>query len=405
MGQSLIYETISRTSPLSIESTAFGINERTLRRACAWAILVFLMFGELGLGWDIQWHALVGRDRFWTPPHILIYTAVGGAGLISLFLILADTVRYRRKVPGVNEQSTITVFGIFHAPLGFIVCGMGPLICAIAAPFDNYWHQLYGIDITLWSPFHLMGAIGGMLTAFGLVYAFAAEVVIERHAGRPSRTFLGLTTLEWGALILLSALFRLTLSALTQFPGFSVGPFELLTYPLPLALGCGLCIVSALHFARKAGAATILGLLTMLHTLITEAFVPWAVRLMVTQMGLSYRFPGRLPFFNVTAALLSLTFVLAGLLADVVIYRQSRAHPDRAWRAGWLSGMLVALLALVVAPLIIVATVFLLPAGVVYMPAQSVLPLAMTLPLALAVGAIGGAIGEKLGDTWHKNSL
>jgi hypothetical protein len=399
MGRLLIYETISRTSPLSIEKTASrDVTERILRRACAWTILVFLILGELGLGWDIQWHALVGRDRFWTPPHILIYTAVGGAGLVSLFMVLLDTLRYRRKAPGVDDSSTITVLRVFHAPLGFIVCGAGPLICLIAAPFDNYWHQLYGIDITLWSPFHLMGAIGGILTAFGLVYAFASEVAIERHADRAPRTFLGLTALEWGALILLAALLRLTLSALTQFPGFALGPVELLTYPLPLALGAGLCIVSTLRFTRRPGAATILGLLTVLHTLISEAFVPWAVRVMVIRMGLTYRFPGRLPFFNLTATLLSLTFVVAGLLIDIIVFGLRRADSP-----GWLLGMLAALPAVIVAPLIIVTTVNLLPAGIVYMPAQALPPLLATLPLVLAVGALAGVPGEKLGKTWYEN--
>src|SRR5258708_39990176 len=112
--------------------------------------------------------------------------------MVSLFMILADTLRYRHRAPGVSEKSTVRIFRIFHAPLGFIICGMGPLICLIAAPFDNYWHQLYGIDVNLWSPFHLMGTIGGLLTGIGLVYAFASEAMIERQRGRLSRAFLGL---------------------------------------------------------------------------------------------------------------------------------------------------------------------------------------------------------------------
>ena len=30
-----------------------------------------------GLVWDISWHMTIGRDTFWTPAHLLIYT--GGA--------------------------------------------------------------------------------------------------------------------------------------------------------------------------------------------------------------------------------------------------------------------------------------------------------------------------------------
>lgn len=398
---------------LSSLKTPFKVTEHLLRRVCSWMILAFLICGELGLSWDIQWHALVGRDRFWTPPHILIYFAVGGAGILSLFMLLADTLRYRCQTPGVDERSTICVFRIFHAPLGFIICGIGPLICLIAAPLDNYWHQLYGIDINLWSPFHLMGAMGGIITAFGLIYAFASENSIDRQAGRRLRTLLGLTMLEWGAFILLSALLRLTLSALTQFPGFAVGPFTILTYPLPLVLGAGLCFASAPRFIRKPGAATLLGLLTVAHTLLTEAFVPWAVRLLVNQMGLNYRFPGRLPFFNVTATLLSLTFVVAGLLIDIVIFGRRRSANGKgkteipAWSrySGGKLGVLAAFPIVIIAPLIIATTIRFLPEGVVYMPMQSLFPLIVTFPLVLIIGTLAGMLGEKLGTMWYENTL
>jgi hypothetical protein len=38
------------------------------------------------------------------------------------------------------------------------------LLSAIAFPLDNYWHQLYGLDVTIWSPFHVM-IISGMVLA------------------------------------------------------------------------------------------------------------------------------------------------------------------------------------------------------------------------------------------------
>src|SRR5205814_4521065 len=45
--------------------------ERKLRRVSAWLMLFFLIQGELGAVWDREWHAYVGRDQFWTPPHTL----------------------------------------------------------------------------------------------------------------------------------------------------------------------------------------------------------------------------------------------------------------------------------------------------------------------------------------------
>src|SRR6266702_1629499 len=84
--------------------------ERKLRRVSGWLMLFFLVQGELGAVWDREWHAFVGRDQFWTPPHTLIYSCVSGAGLIALFMVLCETYRYRLNSAGVNDESTISVF-------------------------------------------------------------------------------------------------------------------------------------------------------------------------------------------------------------------------------------------------------------------------------------------------------
>src|SRR5713101_2694911 len=68
-------------------------------------------------------------------------------GLLCLGMVLAETIRYRRRMPGVNDQTTSKVLRIFHAPLGFIVTGFGMFMILLAAPLDNYWHVLYGIDV------------------------------------------------------------------------------------------------------------------------------------------------------------------------------------------------------------------------------------------------------------------
>ena len=101
--------------------------ERYLRRTAAWIMLFFLLQGQLSSIWDREWHYFVGRDWFWTPPHKLIYSYVAGAGLIALAVTLTDTIRYFKGAPGVNGTSTVCIFKIFHAPLGFIIAGFGAL--------------------------------------------------------------------------------------------------------------------------------------------------------------------------------------------------------------------------------------------------------------------------------------
>src|SRR5579871_2616291 len=179
---------MARSEAHAIEAVHPGLSgqadrgERRLRRIGAWLALFFLIQGELGAVWDREWHAYVGRDQFWTPPHTLIYSCVAGAGLIALAMVFVETFRYRRHVPGVDDSSTMPIFGFFHAPLGFTVLGFGALIALIAAPLDNYWHELYGIDIALWAPFHMMGVTGGLIGIMGMIYVFASEAAVERKS-------------------------------------------------------------------------------------------------------------------------------------------------------------------------------------------------------------------------------
>src|SRR6266487_3264265 len=201
------------TNKQESSSTQFSkppdLAERRLRRIGAWLMLILALQAELGLAWDRNWHDLVGRNEFFTPPHIMLYSGIAVSGLIALFVVLIDTYRYYKKTPGVDDNSTVRILRFFHAPLGYVILGFGALIDLLAAPFDNYWHILYGIDVTLWSPFHLMGTVGGILAGLGAAYIFASEATIERQVERPSFHLLGLSGPEWGLLILLSAFIEL----------------------------------------------------------------------------------------------------------------------------------------------------------------------------------------------------
>lgn len=390
----------------SLHSQAPALGERRLRRVGAWILLYLALQAELGLAWDRNWHDLIGRDQFWTLPHTMLYLGVGGAGLIAIVVVLADTWRYYKKKPGVDDDSTIDFLRFFHAPLGYILLGFGALTDLLAAPLDNYWHLLYGIDVTLWSPFHIMGTIGGLLIELGMLYIFASEIVIERQTAHLPRRLLGFSALEWGLLSILAASINLTLPALTAFIPITIGPLQVYTYAFALTLAGTFSLVSAIQITRKAGAALLLVALLSIESLYTQAYVPFAIRTSVDWLGLSYRFVDRRPAFNLTLALIPLLFLLPALLMGWLAARNKRKDNQNILPGAWLLALLMAI-PTVVFPSIIASFVdilpgFSLPAGMFALQA-SWLDMLVALPFTFLIGMAAVVCGKVLGDIWYMN--
>jgi hypothetical protein len=64
---------------------AKGIKDLARLRLVTGSTLILVsLVGLLGADWDIQWHAVVGRDRTFTPPHDLILISIGLSGIVVL---------------------------------------------------------------------------------------------------------------------------------------------------------------------------------------------------------------------------------------------------------------------------------------------------------------------------------
>jgi len=59
----------------------------------------------------------------------------------------------------------------FRAPLGYFILGVGVLQMLISAPFDDWWHRRYGVDVSVWSPPHLIGFSGAVVMLCGVIIA------------------------------------------------------------------------------------------------------------------------------------------------------------------------------------------------------------------------------------------
>lgn len=136
-----------------------------------YAVLVSSTCIVVGLLWDISWHSTVGRDTFWTLPHLLEQFGAVLAGFSCGWLVLNTTFR---GSPASRAES-VRFWG-FLGPLGAWVTIWGTFVMITSAPFDNWWHNAYGLDVQIVSPPHMVLALGMVAIQVGaLLFALGAQ--------------------------------------------------------------------------------------------------------------------------------------------------------------------------------------------------------------------------------------
>ena len=152
-----------------------------LRRAALWTLLASKLIAGWGVQWDIQWHVLIGRDSFWIPPHVMTYAGVALAVLVSFGVLAWETL-----LGGPDRASgappVLRILGL-TGTRGFHLAAWGIGLTVLAAPIDDLWHRLFGLDVTLWSPPHLLGILGAVINSFACL-VIAREVYPEGSRAR-----------------------------------------------------------------------------------------------------------------------------------------------------------------------------------------------------------------------------
>jgi len=206
-----------------------------------------LVIAVFGFYWDVAKHIDTGRDPspFGTAAHYPILIGLAG---ITLGGFLA-------MVLGTGDDRTATSLRIaddWHVPLGgalIFLCGGFALA---GFPLDDVWHTLFGQDVTLWGPTHVLMIAGASLSTLGVWV-----LLVEGRRARPENAegtmphaalFARLRTLA------IAGGFLLGLSTLQGEFDYGVPQFQLLYHPILIMFAAGVGLVAARARLGRFGA-------------------------------------------------------------------------------------------------------------------------------------------------------
>ncbi len=147
-----------------------------------WCAVLAVTSVSIGAHWDVSWHRSIGRDSFWTPAHMAIYACGVLAAISCGYLVLYTTFRK----PAALVASSVEIFG-FRAPLGAFIASWGGIAMLTSAPFDNWWHNAYGLDVKIVSPPHTLLMLGVFAVSVGTLIMLlgamnrATDARVARH--------------------------------------------------------------------------------------------------------------------------------------------------------------------------------------------------------------------------------
>src|SRR5580692_5528772 len=169
-----------------------------------WCCALAVTSVTIGAHWDVSWHRSIGRDTFWTPAHMAIYLCGVLAGIWSGYLILFTT--FLR--PPQMVASSVRVFGL-RGPFGAFLAAWGGVAMLTSAPFDNWWHNAYGLDVKIVSPPHALVILGIRGISTGIMFLILAAMNRAAQAEADAFRRLQLLFLYVGGLAIMGQMFFL----------------------------------------------------------------------------------------------------------------------------------------------------------------------------------------------------
>ncbi|BCI55865.1 hypothetical protein NIIDNTM18_51430 [Mycolicibacterium litorale] len=231
------------------------------------ASIICALFGFI---WDVSLHIGNGRDdgALANPAHYFILI-----GLFGIFVAGCTAVVLPFDRPG---PAAVRITDHWYAPVGGLVMAGCGLYALMGFPLDDIWHRIFGQDVTLWGPTHLM-MIGG--AGFSTLAALYLE-----HEGRKDRPVdaapdgIGLKFVQYLAfagVLIGASVYQIEFD-------FGVPQFRQVFQPMLIGAAAALALVGARIFMGRGGAliAAVIavglrGIVALLVGPVLEAPINW----------------------------------------------------------------------------------------------------------------------------------
>ena len=302
-------------APAAVRSVAAAV---TAPPWYLYAVAVAATSVVVGVIWDISWHMTIGRDTFWTPAHMCTYLAAAIVG------ITCGSVALKTTFAGTDEDRAraMTLWG-FRAPLGAWICVWGSFAMLTSAPFDDWWHNAYGLDVKIISPPHTLLILGMVSIVIGaMVWTLAWQNRVDDAA--PKRRLERLFVYDAGLLVSMAGIFIYEYTNRVRMHESLLYRVAAMTFPLFL--------LAAARGSTMRWPATTASLVYMGVRIIMGWILPlWSAS---PKLGPIYN-----PLTHMAAMQFPLLLVVPGVAIDLLMQRLGKdGSPRRDWATAPLFG-------------------------------------------------------------------
>jgi hypothetical protein len=226
---------------------------------------VSLIVAAIGMYWDISLHIDNGRDagplaNIAHYPILFGLMGIFASGWLAIFLPPKGTR------PG---PAPIRLSRDFYAPVGGVLIFLCGGFSLAGFPLDDVWHRMFGQDVTLWGPTHLMLLGGAAMTLVGQGILLN-EALWTRNQESPeaaSKEPLGGMLIKARRVGICGG-FLIGVSIYQAEFDFGVPQFRMVFEPAMLALAAGLALTVARLWVGRGGA-----LLAVAFFLVIRGFI------------------------------------------------------------------------------------------------------------------------------------